>query len=36
VPEARCVGEEISPAEGGGGGEGRSGGQAGTGFVPPV
>lgn len=36
VPEARGVGEEISPAEGGGGGEGRSGGQAGTGFVPPV
>ncbi|MGN0119594.1 MAG: RDD family protein, partial [Streptomyces albidoflavus] len=36
VPEARDVGEEISPPEGGGGGEGRSGGQAGTGFVPPV
>ncbi|MFE1609157.1 RDD family protein [Streptomyces albidoflavus] len=36
VPEARDVGEEISPSEGGGGGEGRSGGQAGTGFVPPV
>lgn len=36
VPEARGVGKEISPAEGGGGGEGRSGGQAGTGFVPPV
>ncbi|MFE2768669.1 RDD family protein [Streptomyces albidoflavus] len=36
VPEARDVGAEISPSEGGGGGEGRSGGQAGTGFVPPV
>ncbi|MGN4158925.1 RDD family protein [Streptomyces sp. NEAU-PBA10] len=36
VPEARDVGEEVSPPEGGGGGEGRSGGQAGTGFVPPV
>ncbi|MEU0125843.1 RDD family protein [Streptomyces albidoflavus] len=36
VPEARDVGEEIFPPEGGGGGEGRSGGQAGTGFVPPV
>ncbi|WP_434795051.1 RDD family protein [Streptomyces albidoflavus] len=33
VPEARDVGEEIFPAVGG---EGRSGGQAGTGFVPPV
>ncbi|OWA14543.1 hypothetical protein B9W68_10320 [Streptomyces sp. CS227] len=36
VPEAREVWEEIPPPEGGGGGEGRSGGQAGTGFVPPV
>ncbi|MFE6722185.1 RDD family protein [Streptomyces albidoflavus] len=35
-PEARDAGREIFSAEGGGGGEGRSGGQAGTGFVPPV
>ncbi|MET7511569.1 RDD family protein [Streptomyces albidoflavus] len=36
VPEAWDVAKEISPSEGGGGGEGRSGGQAATGFVPPV
>ncbi|MGA5009383.1 RDD family protein [Streptomyces koyangensis] len=36
VPEARDVGRKIFSSEGGGGGEGRSGGQAGTGFVPPV
>lgn len=36
VPEARDVGREVFSSEGGGGGEGRSGGQAGTGFVPPV
>ncbi|MGW4459033.1 RDD family protein [Streptomyces albidoflavus] len=36
VPEAGDVAKEISPSEGGGGGEGRSGGQAATGFVPPV
>ncbi|MEU6111091.1 RDD family protein [Streptomyces albidoflavus] len=36
VPEARDVGRDIFSSEGGGGGGGRSGGQAGTGFVPPV
>ncbi|MFF8565141.1 RDD family protein [Streptomyces albidoflavus] len=36
VPEVWDVVKEIPPSEGGGGGESRSGGQAATGFVPPV